>query len=81
LINLNGSKLQIFDSQAPVKMDEGRLTLHIFIDRSVLEVFANDTVCITKIISPLRGNPVLKILADGGAVLKRLQSWPIKTIW
>jgi sucrose-6-phosphate hydrolase SacC (GH32 family) len=58
------------------------LEFHIFIDRSVLEVFANETVCTTKVISPLGANAVLHIRADGGmADAKRVQVWPAKTIW
>jgi hypothetical protein len=48
----------------------------------VLEVFANETVCATKIISPLEANPTLEIRAEGGsATVKRIQAWPVKTIW
>jgi beta-fructofuranosidase len=80
-INFGDSKLQILDSEAPLKTGLDKLILHIFIDRSVLEVFANDSICITKIISPLGSNPVLKIHTDDSAILTRLRSWPIKTIW
>ena len=54
----------------------------IFIDRSVLEAFANDTVCVTKIITPLKADATLEVQATGGrATASRVEVWPIKTIW
>ena len=54
----------------------------MFIDRSVLEVFANDTACVTKVIPLLDANAPLEIHADGGtARVKRVEAWPMKTIW
>jgi sucrose-6-phosphate hydrolase SacC (GH32 family) len=61
---------------------EQQLDLRIFIDRSVLEIFANDTLCATKIISPLEAGATLQISApDGSAQAKRIEAWPMKTIW
>ena len=72
------------DAKAPLSLAKGerKLTLRIFIDRSVLEVFANETACVTKIISPLEANATLAIHAAGGtASAKRIRVWPMKTIW
>jgi len=53
--------------------------LHIFIDRSVLEVFANETVCVTKVISPLDAEAILQIRADSGTANARVvEAWPLK---
>ena len=74
----------MLDAKAPLSLAKGdrNLKLRIFIDRSVLEVFANETVCVTKTSSPLEANAVLEIRAEGGtANAKRIQAWPIKTIW
>ena len=58
------------------------LKLRIFIDRSVLEVFANETVCVTKTISLLEAGALLEIRTEGGAATaKRVDAWPTKTIW
>jgi sucrose-6-phosphate hydrolase SacC (GH32 family) len=58
------------------------LDLRIFIDRSVLEVFVNQTVCATKIIAPLGFAPTMQLRALGGtAKANRVEAWPIKTIW
>jgi beta-fructofuranosidase len=83
-VSFDGGKLQVLDTSAPLTFANGgrKLTLRIFVDRSVLEVFANETVCATKIISPLEANPTLEIRAEGGsATVKRIQAWPVKTIW
>ena len=80
----DGAELQVMDVKAPLSLakSERKLTLRIFIDRSVLEVFANETVCVTKIIAPLDANATLTIRADDGrAVAKHIQAWPMRTIW
>jgi len=84
LVNFNGLELQVLDAKAPLNLAKGdrKLKLRIFIDRSVLEVFANETVCVTKTISPLAPDAALEIRAEGGnANAKRIQAWPIKPIW
>ncbi len=84
VVNFAGSELQVMDAKAAPQFSEGgrKLKFHIFIDRSVLEVFANETFCATKVIFPLGANAVLQIRADGGtADMKQVQVWPMKTIW
>jgi len=84
LVNFNGLELRVLDAKAPLSLAKGeqKLKLRIFIDRSVLEVFANETVCVTKTISPLQANTALEIRAEGGnANAKRIQAWPMKMIW
>ena len=84
VMNFNGLELQVQDVKAPLTLAKGERTirLRIFIDRSVLEVFANETVCITKTIAPLEADAVLEIRAvEGKANAKRIQSWRMKTIW
>ena len=84
LVNFNGLELEVLDAKAPLSLAKGdrKLKLRIFIDRSVLEVFANETMCVTKIISPLDAHVSLEIRAAGGnANAKWIQAWPMKTIW
>jgi len=84
VVNFNGLELQVLDAKAPLSLAKGerKLKLGIFIDRSVLEVFANETVCVTKTIAPLDANATLEIRAEGGnADAKRIQAWQMKTIW
>lgn len=83
-VDFDGSTLQAMGASAPLTLAPagGELDLRIFIDRSVVEIFANGTACITKTISPLEGRPVAEVRADGGtATVRRLEAWPMKTIW
>ncbi len=83
-VSFNGTELKVLDAVAPLALAPGQriLKLRIFIDRSVLEVFANDTVCVTKIISPLKAEATLELRAtDGRATARHVEVWPIKTIW
>ena len=39
----------------PIKLgDDGTITLHVFLDRSVIEILANDAQCLTSRIYPTR---------------------------
>lgn len=83
-IKWDGAELSALDSKAPLAPAEGgrKLSLQIFIDRSVLEIFANQTVCITKVITPLDNAPTLSVSAQGGnARVKEIKAWPMNTIW
>ena len=81
-LSFDGSELKVLDAVAPLALGQRTLKLRIFIDRSVLEVFANDTVCVTKTISPWKADATLELRATGGrATARRVEAWPIKTIW
>lgn len=83
-VTVTGLELRVPDAKAPLSLAKGERTLNlrIFVDRSVLEVFANERACITKVIPPLATNATLEIRADGGvARVKRLGAWPMKRIW
>ena len=65
---------------APFKLVEKEpLKLHIFLDRSVLEVFANNRQCLTQRIYPTRADSVgISIFARGGdAILNSFDAWTI----
>jgi len=59
------------------------LRLRVFVDRSVVEVFANDVSCITTRIYPTRPDSLgVEILAIGGqACLETLDVWEMASIW
>ena len=68
----------------PIVMSEGEpLELRVFIDRSVIEVFANDRQCLTVRVYPerddSRGVSVFSRGAD--AKLLSLDSWQMRSIW
>jgi beta-fructofuranosidase len=84
VISFNGLELQVLGSKAllPLSAEKGKLSLDIFMDRSVLEVYFNKSVCISKIIPPFGSNPDLTLHVENGvASLNRLQAWPMRTIW
>ena len=53
------------------------LKLHIFLDRSVMEIFANRRQCLTQRIYPTRADSLgVSIFTSGGeAFLNRLDAW------
>ncbi len=61
----------------PNAIEGESLKLHIFLDRSVMEVFANSRLCLTQRIYPTRGDSLgVSIFARGGeAFLDRLDAW------
>jgi beta-fructofuranosidase len=82
-IHFDGTTLQVMDDQAPLILnpEKRELDLRIFVDRSVLEVFANNTVCLTKTFATRNFN-TLRLHADGSdATAKLIKVWPMKTIW
>lgn len=70
--------------EGPFRLEEGEtLKLHIFLDRSVIEVFANDRACVTGRVYPTREDSLqVGTFARGGkGVLKSLEAWPVESIW
>lgn len=69
---------------APLELSPGEpARLRIFLDRSVIEVFANERVSITSRIYPTRTDSVaVALLAEGGdARLSTLDAWRMRSIW
>jgi len=60
-----------------------RLSLHVFLDRSVIEVYANGRACLTSRIYPSRPDSLgLALFARGGtANLTSLDVWQLAPIW
>jgi beta-fructofuranosidase len=59
------------------------LTLHVFVDGSVIEVFADDRVCLRSRVYPSRADSrALEPFARGGAAeLISLDVWEMQSIW
>lgn len=82
--SFDGERLRLQDAVAPLRLAPGttKLNLRIFLDRSVVEVFANDTACITKTVPALGTDLVLKARTAGGeARVESVTAWPMKGIW
>ena len=70
--------------KAPLSLDDkGELRLHIFLDRSVIEIFANGETCLAGRIYPTRPDSLgLGLFArSGGAKVKSIEVWKLGSIW
>ena len=68
---------------APFSLSDGEtLKLRIFLDRSILEVFANDRQCLTQRIYPTRGDSTgVRLFAkDGQAVAQIVDAWDMAPV-
>ena len=78
--HLSESEQYVTAQEGPLELDPGELlTLRIFLDRSVLEVFANSRQCVTQRIYPTRPDSTgVCLFARGGkARVRSLQAWPL----
>ena len=69
---------------APFEIElDKMLELRIFIDRSVVEVFANGRQCVTKRVYPSRPDSLgVQLFAEGGeAKVHCLEAWEMASIW
>jgi beta-fructofuranosidase len=84
LIYANGI-LNIAGTRVPVDLDEpsNALKLHVFLDRSVIEVFINDgRSCVTRVIYPSPNDLGISVFSENGSVtLKSFDSWQMESVW
>ena len=68
---------------AEIERGSEPLRLRVFLDRSVVEVFVNGKLYLAERVYPGRPDSLgVSLRAQGqGAVLKRLDAWPMKSIW
>jgi sucrose-6-phosphate hydrolase SacC (GH32 family) len=68
---------------APLTLHSGTVTLRVLVDRSSVEVFANDgRATITDQIFPDRSSQAVQVFSDGGrAQLQKVTIWKLKSIW
>lgn len=69
--------------EAPLPLRDGRVKLHVLVDRSSVEVFANDGArVLTHRIFPDASSDGVELFAEGGtAQLTRLDAWSLRSIW
>jgi sucrose-6-phosphate hydrolase SacC (GH32 family) len=62
---------------------EGLVRFHIFLDRSVLEVFLSNSACITQRLYPTREDSlgVSFSVKKGSVFVHRLSAWKLAAIW
>ncbi|WP_265112232.1 GH32 C-terminal domain-containing protein [Halosolutus halophilus] len=87
VVDRAGSSLDPRASNAPVSMPvspvDDSLSLRLFVDGSVLELFANDRHCLTTRIYPTReeSDGVSMYAAGGSATLEELDVWELGSAW
>lgn len=84
LIVYNGNLLKVVDISIPLVLDaeERVIRLHVFVDKSVLEVYANNRECVTQIINSGADNLKVELFAQEGKInIRALDVWNINSIW
>jgi len=77
---LPGFPQTVSEQRAPFELQKGEtLKLNIFIDRSIIEVFANGRQCITQVVYPeLPTSTGVKIFSENEPItIKNVQTWKI----
>jgi len=69
--------------EAPLSAHDGRLKLHVFLDTSSIEAFANDgEPVLTGLLFPSSGNRKLALFSSSDALeVKALEVWELKPSW
>ena len=75
--------LMVGTGQAPFALKEGEdLTLRVFIDKNLVEVFANGRQAAAFAHKHVRPRPNVRLFATGGdAAVKSVKAWTMKTIY
>jgi beta-fructofuranosidase len=73
--DVHGGDLELIDGEP--------LRLHVFVDRSVVEVFANGQVCATSRVYPSRADSLgVALFGEGGAATAHaVDVWQVGSIW
>ena len=68
---------------APLLPDNGQIKLHIYIDQSSIEVFANDGVRVmSSLIYPDASSKLIQLFSTNGAtIVQSLKAYNLKSIW
>ncbi|MGO4878501.1 glycoside hydrolase family 32 protein [Pedobacter psychrotolerans] len=66
----------------PLALDKGSLRLHIFVDRSSIEIFANDGEKVVSATTFAADTQLgLETFSDDGNTTLNIQAWKLKSIW
>ncbi len=83
-ISYDGKQIDVAGVTAPFRLTDSEklLELHIFLDKSLIEVYANGRVCLTKVVYPGEEDLGLELFAMGGSMtISSLDVWKMKSIW
>lgn len=72
----------ISKKEAPLKMNAGKVSLRIFVDASIVEVYSEDgTVVFTSQVFPEKTDKGIQLFSDGGiAAFKNIRFWQMNAI-
>ena len=75
--------LRVGQTRAPFALKEGEeLNLRVFIDKNLVEVFANDLQAAVGEQNYVEGNTDIRLFSKGGdVVVKEMKSWKLKSIY
>jgi len=78
-----GRKLTCLDKTAPLSSIDGAIQLELLVDRTSIEIFANDgEVYMPMAVIPPDDNKTLRVLVEGGPVkVESLEIHELKSIW
>lgn len=81
-LNSSMNKTGLGVRKAPLSLEDETLKLHLFLDRSLLEVYCNDTVGITTRIYPsIKDSMGLELISTGEVIIKNLEVYQMKSIF
>ncbi len=81
-IRYDGREIEIAGRKVALTLGENEpLQLNVFVDRSVMEVFANSRVCVSRVVPNGLSREVTVSASSGNAQLKSIESWGMETIW
>ena len=84
-IRYDGQNLDVDGTTFPFQLaeNEERLKLHVFLDKSLMEVFINDgRECVTRVVYPEEHDLGIELFAStGSARLHSLDIWQLRGIW
>ncbi|MBN6052627.1 glycoside hydrolase family 32 protein, partial [Nonomuraea sp. RK-328] len=67
------------DREGPLPLDDGRLRLRVFVDRSMVEAYANERRSITTRAYPTRSDALgLALITRGTITVRELTVWPLR---
>ena len=74
--------LAVGATEAPFELKPGEdLTLRVFVDKNLVEVFAGDRQAVVVAHGFIREKPNVRLFADGGDLAARAQGWRINSIY
>ncbi|MFO1499551.1 MAG: glycoside hydrolase family 32 protein [Verrucomicrobiota bacterium] len=83
-VSYDGVDLEVAGAKAAFELLPGEKTLklHVFLDKSLLEVFANDHAVFTRVIAPGEQDLGMGLKAEAGAArIRSFHAWKLQPIW